>query len=132
MRDRPDGLFRSAMLEASFCAWVMRDFDSRIFFLTKKFLEPVSRSSPCSLSFTNSDSAPTVRVPHKPSSWLASSLHQNKKAPFGDLLILVGNIDVKWNTMAESLVLMYRKMKVLGFVYDGLNVIPPTDINETF
>jgi len=67
-----------------------------------------------------------------PSSWLASSLHQNKKAPFGDLLILVGNIDVKWNTMAESLVLMYRKMKVLGFVYDGLNVIPPTDINETF
>ena len=57
----------------------------------------------------------------------------NKKRPISGTLFerklrLVGRSDVRWNTVEGSLVLMYRKMVDLGFIFNGEEVIPPDEV----
>lgn len=41
----------------------------------------------------------------------------NKNTATGDVLILVRHIDLSWNTLEPSLVLMHQKLTDLGWVY---------------
>jgi hypothetical protein len=40
---------------------------------------------------------------------------------------LVRECDVRWNSIESSLTLFYRKMTVLGFTFDGIDVIRPNE-----
>jgi hypothetical protein len=42
-------------------------------------------------------------------------------------VLLVRQCDVRWNHIEASLVLMYTKMRDLGFWFDGENIIIPSE-----
>ena len=50
--------------------------------------------------------------------------HQYKN-PIAGVFILVRQCDVRWNHIEASLILMYTKMRDLGFRFDGEKIIVP-------